>query len=85
MMGISSSLSLLNNKSHSPHGAYFRVINPSGDEINDPTAAPRDALTRCFLSFGSILERISSWWAWKRCSLGNPGMKNPGKWEQTTP
>lgn len=75
IMGSSSLGCLLNNKSHFSNKTDFHIIN-------DPTAALQDALTRCFLSFGSILERISSWWAWKRCSLGNPGMKNPSKWEQ---
>lgn len=46
------------SESHLSNETDFHIINEAGD---DPTAALQDALTRCFLSFGSILERISSW------------------------
>lgn len=58
IMGISSLGSLLKNKSHFSNKTDFHIINEAGDYL---TAALQDALTRCFLSFGSILERISSW------------------------
>lgn len=38
-------------------------------------------LTMCLFSLGRSLERIWSWWAWNRWSLGNPGTKKPGNKE----